>query len=146
MSRDNLKVILAAIVIIVCVLMLIGCSGVTVQNPIITASPIQGARDVTKSTVDFLCPAPVVSDPRGSFEAGFFARYMANRQATQLSQQDVQDIEAFKAICNKPLADRSDFDYGMLAGGALDRITVMMLPVMGKDFFNILSALGLVIK
>jgi hypothetical protein len=127
-------------------LMLTGCSGVSVRNPVVTTSPIQGARDATKAAVDFLCPAPVVPDPRGSFEAGFFTRYMANRQATQLSQQDVADIEAFKMVCNKGLADRSDFDYGTLAGGAVDRITVMLLPSMGKDFFSIMSALGLVIR
>ena len=132
--------------ILATMIMLSGCAGVTVQSPIVPKAPIQGARDVTKATVDFLCPAPVVPDPRGSFEAGFFARYMANRQATQLSQQDVADIEAFKVVCNKALADRSDYDYGTLAGGAVDRITVMLMPVMGKDFFSVMSALGMVIK
>jgi hypothetical protein len=131
-------------VAIALMIILSGCGLWSVQSPIV-ATPT-GARDVTKATVDFLCPAPVVADPRGSFEAGFFDRWMKNRVATELSKQDVEDIQAFTMVCKKALVDRSDYDYGTLAGGAIDRITVMMLPVFGKDFFSIMNALGLVLK
>jgi hypothetical protein len=145
-NRDTLQIILAVIVIIVCVIMLLGCGSISVQSPVVATPTMKGARDVTKATVDFLCPEPVVTDPRGSFEAGFFDRWMKNRVATELSPQDAADIESFKLVCNKPLDDRTDYDYGTQAGGAIDRITMMMLPYMGKDFFSIMSALGLVIK
>jgi hypothetical protein len=133
------------IVAIALVLVLSGC-GLSMQSPVVATPMVQGARDVTKATVDFLCPEPVVSDPRGSFEAGFFDRWQKNRVAVELSKQDVEDIKAFTTVCKKPLMDRSDYDYGTLAGGAIDRITLMLLPQMGKDFFSVLSALGLVLK
>jgi len=141
----NIKT-LSRMALIPCICLIVGCSSISVQNPIVTVSPIHGARDITKMTVDFLCPEPVVSDPRGSFEAGFFDRWMRNRVAMELSQQDVMDIEAFKMVCRKTLVDRSDYDYGTLAGGAIDRITLMLLPHMGKDFFSVMNALGLVLK
>lgn len=107
---------------------------------------ITSARDATKVIVDGLCPAPVVADEQGSFMAGFFERYMTNRTNVELSVQDVKDIEVFKAICNKPLEARTDFDYGMLAGGAVDKITLMVQPYLGKDFYKVLTALGVVLK
>jgi hypothetical protein len=131
-------------IVISLLILLSGCSSLSVQSPIV-ATPT-GARDITKATVDFLCPEPVVADPRGSFEAGFFDRWMKNRVAVELSRQDVEDIQAFTTVCKKPLLDRSDYDYGTLAGGAIDRITLMLLPHMGKDFFSIMNALGLVLK
>jgi hypothetical protein len=133
-------------IVLLILLSLVGCGMVGVQSPIVTTPTMLGARDVTKATVDFLCPEPIVSDPRGSFEAGFFDRWMRNRVAVELSQQDIQDIQAFTMVCKKPLVDRTDFDYGQMAGGAIDRITLMLLPKMGKDFFSIMSALGLVLK
>jgi hypothetical protein len=131
-------------IVIALLVLLPGCGLWSVQSPIV-ATPT-GARDITKATVDFLCPEPVVADPRGSFEAGFFDRWMKNRVAVELSRQDVEDIQAFTMVCKKPLLDRSDYDYGTLAGGAIDRITLMLLPHMGKDFFSVMSALGLVLK
>jgi hypothetical protein len=133
-------------VAIALMIILSGCSSFSVQSPVVATPMVKGARDITKAAVDFLCPAPVVADPRGSFESGFFDRWMKNRVATELSKQDVEDIEAFKMVCRKTLVDRSDYDYGTLAGGAIDRITLMLLPHMGKDFFSVMNALGLVLK
>ena len=115
------------VMLVLCVL-LAGCAGVQV-NP---AAFGTSARDITKATVDTLCPAPKVGDVRGSFEAAFFERYMKNRGAVELSQQDVIDIQAFKDVCAKPLASRTDYDYGTLAGGAVDRIAVILFPRWGS--------------
>ena len=118
----------------------------TLRSPITPTLQITTARDATKAVVDFLCPAPVVADSRGSFASGFFQRYTANRQAVELSKQDMDDIKAFTVVCQKAIADRSDFDYGILAGGALDRVTLMLMPQMGKDFFSVMAALGMMVK
>lgn len=141
-----MKLLIVALYVVVVLAAMTGCSTLKLQSPVTSVQTITNVRDATKTVVDLLCPAPTVPDPRGSFEAGFFDRYMKNRTATELSPQDIADIKAFKAVCNKTLAERSDYDYGTLAGGALDRITIMLLPSMGKDFFSVMSALGILIK
>jgi hypothetical protein len=134
------------LVAIALLIVLSGCGMFSVQSPIVATSPIQGARDATKATVDFLCPDAVMPDPRGSFASGFFTRFMVNRTQTELSKQDLADIALFKTVCDKPIADRTDFDLGLLAGGTMDRIVTMSLPLLGKDFFGLMNALGLVLK
>jgi hypothetical protein len=101
----------------------------------------QVARDSTKKTVDSLCPTPKSGGE--SFMAGLIDRYMVDRQATEISERDRADIELFKAVCNTPVSRRSDYDYGQLAGGGLDRAMNMISPFAGRDFFKLSNALGI---
>lgn len=133
--------------LLICVLAIVVLAGCSSTKAVKIEPPVMAGPQQVKiptisgpviKVIDQLC-----SDDQ--FNKGLYDGYFMGRDKQIFTGQQLEDIAKWQAFCEKPKSDRTTYEYGYIAGRAVDSLITGLLPYLGRDAIRLLKDAGLIL-